>query len=525
MTRPVSQVEDVAAVAVTPHHLATEAALDRMRAGGNAIDGAVAANAMLGMVLPTTCGIGGDLFALIHTPEMDRPEVLNASGRGGSGLDPGALRAAGHARPPLRSASSVTVPGCVDGWEALLERHGRGTLAEALAPAIAVGREGFETSIEFADSLGRIHDMIGSEESAASLYPGGVPPHAGQLLRRNDLADTLESVATDGRDAFYAGRVAEAIVTATANTITRDDLVANRPDWVEPIGLDLFGETAWTVPPNSQGYLTLATLWLFEQLGWSTDPSDPAFHHGILEAYRAMAWERDDLVSDPRTAPVDPATLLDPERLSRRLASLDGEAVALWDASDPIPGGTAYFCVIDSDGMAVSFIQSNFTGIGSGIGAGPTGVFLHNRGAGFTTAAGHPNEALPGKRPLHTLAPTLWTNNGEFSMLLGTRGGHQQPQYLAQMAALILAAGLDPATAQASPRWHIDQPGGGASLVSVESRMQEGIVAGLTARGHIVDIGTAFPPGWGPVSVIRSAGSRRTAAADPRVSSATASGY
>jgi len=513
------------AVAVTPHHLATQAAVDVMKDGGNAADAIVAANAVLGMVLPTTCGIGGDLFAIVHQPGEARPAVLNASGRGGSGLDAERLRGQGHSTMPLRQPDSITVPGCVDGWEALLGRHGTRPLADLLAPAMTFGQDGFEASIELASDLTRIEAMIAGQPSADPLYPGGAPPSPGDVLRRPDLAATLEAIAREGRDAFYRGRVAEAIVEATGRVLTKGDLAGNTPDWVEPIGVDVFGLRGWTVPPNSQGYLTLAAAVLVEALDPPRDPDDPAFHHSVIEAYRAVAWERDEVVADPRYAPIAVDRLLDRERILDRLSSIDPDMVALWPEPGEAPGGTAYFCAVDADGMAVSAIQSNFTGIGSGISAGGTGVFLHNRGGGFSLVPGHPNEAAPGKRPLHTLSPTLWTRGDRTAIVLGTRGGHQQPQYLAQIAALLLQARLDPAAAQASPRWHAEGPGPTASTVTVEARMPEAVVEGLEHRGHLVEMGPDHPQGWGPVSMITiDAEGARVGAADPRVTSALAAG-
>jgi gamma-glutamyltranspeptidase/glutathione hydrolase len=525
MTRPVSTYAGHGAVAVTPHHLATAAAVEVMHGGGNAVDGMIAANAVLGMVLPTTCGIGGDLFAIVHRPGEDRPEVLNASGRGGSGLDATRLRDAGHATMPLRDPSSITVPGCVDGWEALLDRHGTRTLDQLLVPAIRLGRDGFPVSVELASDLVRIAPMIQGQLSADALYPDGSAPEPAQRLRRNDLAGTLEGIATGGRDAFYRGPVADAISQATSGVLQPEDLAANRPDWVEPIGAGVFGLQAWTVPPNSQGYLALAAVMLIEALDPPADPRNPAFHHAVIEAYRAVAWERDDQVADPRFVPTPLEQLLDPERILTRLESIDPDTVAIWPPPGEAPGGTAYFCAVDANGMAVSMIQSNFTGIGSGISAGRTGVFLHNRGGGFSLATGHPNEAAPGKRPLHTLSPTLWTRGDRAALVLGTRGGHQQPQYLAQMAALLLHTGLSPAEAEMSPRWHAEGAGAGASVITVEGRMPGDVVDGLRVRGHAVEKGLDFPQGWGPVSVITIAeDGARVGAADPRVTSASAQG-
>jgi gamma-glutamyltranspeptidase/glutathione hydrolase len=367
--------------------------------------------------------------------------------------------------------------------------------------------------------------MIRGQQSAAALYPQGTPPAAGTRLIRPDLAATLEGIAAEGRDAFYQGAVAAQIAAATGGILGVDDLAANRPDWVAPAGATVFGLEAWTVPPNSQGYLTLAAAMLLERLDVPPDPDDPGFHHAVIEAYRAVAWERDDLVADSRFAPMAPEQLLDPDRLLPRLDRITPNRAARWPQPRPVPGGTAYFCAVDRAGMAVSCIQSNFAGIGSGIAAGTTGVFLHNRGAGFNLIPGHPNEAAPGKRPLHTLSPTLWTRDGQVALVLGTRGGHQQPQYLLQVAALLEIAGLDPTAAQQIPRWSAASLDGETSTLAAESGMPEAVVAGLRRRGHTVDPGPEFAPGWGPVSIIAvdEDGTRR-AAADPRVSTATAAG-
>lgn len=519
-----STVTSAGAVAVTPHHAATEAAIDIMRDGGTAADAVIAANAVLGMVMPTTCGVGGDLFAIVHEPGWEHPAVLNASGRGGSGLDAAALRSAGFDRIPPLGPEAVSVPGCVDGWEALQRRFGRLDMARVLEPSIELGHGGFEVSIELADGLARLADSLRDQLSARALYPEGEIPRPGSVLRRDDLAGTLEGIARSGRTAFYEGRVADAISGATGGILTREDLADNTVDWVDPLGIELFGLQAWTVPPNSQGYLTLATCWVFEHLEPPTDPADPRYHHALIEAYRAFAWERNDVVSDPDHLRWELDRYLAHDRLRERAESVH-DAVSPRPVATPGPLGTAFFCAVDADGRAVSCIQSNYFGIGSRRSAGDTGVFLHNRAAGFGLIEGHPNEAASGKRPLHTLAPTLWTRDGDLRMVLGTRGGDQQPQYLSQVAAHLLHAGLSPAEAQAAPRWSIAADGVAESVVSVELGMPEPVVAGLTARGHTIVPGPDRTPGWGPVSVIvRDAGGTMSAAADPRVSTAAAGG-
>jgi len=520
---PVSTAATTGAVAVTPHFLATAAALEILSAGGNAADAAIAANAVQGMVDPTTCGPGGDLFALIHRPGEAIPDALNASGRGGSGLDAAALRAAGHEQFPLRSAAAVTAPGCVDGWLALLGRHGTRTLPALLAPAIRAGEEGFPVSADLAGALERLAPVIAVQPSADELYPDGRPPRAGEVLRRPRLAATLRAVAAAGRDALYSGPVGAAIHAATGGILSPADLAREHAAWVEPVGIDVFSHRFWTVPPNSQGYLTGAAAWLLEQLRPPGDPGSPAFHHAVIESYRAVAGEADHLVADPDHLPLPAGRLLDPERLRPLLASIRADRTAPRPPAVPLRGGTAYLTVLDAAGMGVSLIQSNYSGIGAGLSAGGTGVWLHNRGACFTLEPGHPNEAGPGKRPRHTLSPTLWTRDGRLSLLLGTRGGYQQPQYLLQMAALLLAAGLSPAAAQAQPRWHIEGAVDGGSVVLVESRMPEDLVAGLRRLGHAATGGPALAAGWGPVSVVSvAADGTRVGAADPRVATARA---
>ncbi len=512
------------ACAVSPHHLASQAGLEIMEAGGNAVDAAIAVNAVVGVVRPTDCGIGGDLFVLLQRPGDDAPAVLNASGRAGARASAAALHAEGYHEMPHRHPATVTVPGCVDGWIALLDRFGTRSLGELLEPAIRLAEDGFPVSSEMASNLATIFDLVEGQPSAFELYPDGVVPAAGAVLSRPALAATMRAIAEEGRQAFYAGRVADAIADATRGLITGPDLAANQPDWMEGARLDVLGESAWTIPPNSQGYITLATFAIFEQLGAPARFDDPDFHHLLIEAYRAAAWDRSIHLADPNhmTASVD--ELLHPLRTAERAYAITS-GIARWPSPAPLPGGTAYLCTIDQDGMGVSYMQSNYSGIGSGISAGDTGVWLHNRGAGFTLTADHPNELAPGKRPAHTLAPSLWTKDGQLSMLLGARGGDLQPQLVAQLAANLLYLGMDPTEAQSMPRWATEEFGPGSrSRLEVEDTMPSAVVAGLRTRGHAVEVVPA-QPGWGPASIIRiDAAGTRHAAADPRISTASAAG-
>ena len=415
------------------------------------------------------------------------------------------------------------MPGCVAGWHELSERHGNLPLATSLGPAIELATNGFPVSAELARSLERLAPMIMSQASAAPLYPGEAAPAPGATIARPGLARTLRAVAESGPEAFYSGSVAAAIVDATSDGLTLEDLANPAPEWVTPLGIDVFGLTAWTVPPNTQGYITLAAAWIFEQLAPPTDPRDPAFVHAAIEAYSAMAWERDDLVSDPDTAPMADERLLDPERLRSRLNTIAMDRAGTWPQPAPAPGGTAYLCVRDASGIGVSLIQSNFAGIGTGVSAGDTGVFLHNRGAGFNVIEGHPNELRPGRRPLHTLSPTLWTAGTELRLLLGTRGGQYQPQLLLQTALGLLHADVPRAEVQTLPRWQLDGwERDGEPQVKVEERTPEATVNGLAARGHSITRVPDWNEGWGPVSYIGVADDDVYAAVDPRVSTSAA---
>ena len=510
------------AFAVSPHYLASQAGIDIMARGGNAADASIAINAVLGVVAPDQCGPGGDLFALVHLPGEPTPRTLNSSGRAGSGLTANDLRDMGLGEIPLRSRWSITVPGCVDGWYALSDELGNLSVAECLVPAIEIARSGFPVSVELAESLIRAHDAIGGQGSAVPLYPGGEPATDGATIKRVRLAETLDAVASGGRRAFFDGDVALGIIEASGGAVTPDDLAINQAEWIVPASINVFGRTAWTIPPNSQGYLTLATLWIFESLNPPTDPLDPLFQHLLIESYRSVAWERAQYATEPLTAPLPIDELLNPTRLEQIASTISLDSAGRWPRPKKAPSGTAFIAVSDSDDMAVSYIQSNYWGFGSGFSAGSTGVFLQNRGAGFNLIQGHPNEYTPGHRPMHTLAPTLWTKGTSLELILGTRGGDQQPQYVAQFAANHFHAGLCTDDSQVLPRWTMDQPEPGTdSFITVEPRFPDSVIAGLVGRGHSVETGAAWNSGYGPISAIDKSRDNK-ASADPRVSTSAA---
>lgn len=498
-------------------HLASGAGLTMLRAGGSAADAAVAAAAVLAVTQPYQCGPGGDLFALVHDGGP-APYALNASGRAGSGADPDKLRAEGHTRMPFRhDARTATVPGCVDGWVELHRRFGRLPLADVLTPAVDLAQRGFPAGAFLVALAPMVADVPGAEYVAAAA---GRP--VGTLVRRPDLASTLSDIAEGGRDAFYTGAFGEALVAFGAGHHPAD-LARPLAEWVPPISVDAWGHRIWTVPPPSQGYLTLAGSWIAAGLDLPGDWRDPLWAHLTLEAARWAAHDRVAVLHEGADGPA----LVASERLGERRAAIDGaQASAL--PSPAASGDTVFLCAIDEDRLGVSLIQSNASAFGSQLVAGSTGVFLHNRGLGFSLQPGHPAELQAGRQPPSTLAPALVTDlDGSLRLILGTMGGDSQPQVLLQLLARILGLGHDPGRALRAPRWALttgseqgfdvwEKPA--AALVGVEGNAPPAWAEGLAARGHRVQLRSPWDPGCGLAQVIgiSADGSVVGGASDPR---------
>ncbi len=477
--------------------------------GGNAVDAAIAANAVQGVVAPETCGIGGDLFALVWTGDSTEPAALNASGRAGTGAEPKALE--DFPSIPFDHPQAVTIPGCVDGWHALARRFGTKTVSELVETAIQFADAGFPASTEHVRAFGARQRDLAHQPAGEGIYRDEQPPGLGDRIQRPSLARSLE-LAGAGRDEFYLGDPGQQISTAVGGIIDESDLAQSQADWVEPLALEVFGHTAWTIPPNSQGYLLLAAARILELSGGAID----SIHHQI-EAHFAAAASRRQLLAEEPPIPLD--DILREERLASLAAAISADRAARWEAWQPLPGGTEYHCVVDRNGMAVSFIQSNYHGIGSGIGAGTAGFFLQDRGAGFTLEDGHPNQLAPGRRPAHTLSPTIWSRRGQLSGVLGTRGGDAQPQLLLRIAVAAFGHDVSPAEAQALGRWIARgfDPGEEADI-RLEPQLSGSVADGLTARGHRVTVMDDEQPGWGPASLIKvDREGLRIGATDPRV--------
>jgi gamma-glutamyltranspeptidase/glutathione hydrolase len=512
-------------------HLAAQAGVAMLRAGGSAADAAVATSAVLAVTTQHMCGMGGDLFALVgHADGGRAPAALNASGRAGSGADPERLRSLGHTEMPFRDNVHVTpVPGCVDGWLALHERFGRLPLADVLEPARRYAADGFPAAPLLAAAVA----LVARLRDAADYVAGG-RLNPGDVVRRPGVARTLAAIGEHGRSAFYEGEFGEGLLTLGRGEYTADDLQRVQAEWVEPISVDAWDRRLWTIPPNSQGYLTLAGAWIAAGLDLPDDPSDPAWAHLTVEAAHQAAFDRLDVLHEQ----ADGAALVALDRLGPRRDAIDPYRAASLGQPEPRQrrGGTIYLCAVDGDGMGVSLIQSNASGWGSHVVEPNTRIFLQNRGVGFSLVPGHPAEYGPGRRPPHTLSPALVTSGTDanaLDMVIGTMGGDGQPQTLLQLLARLLHSHQSPGEAIAAGRWVLT--GGstgfdtwvdrGRVRVALEGHAPEGWDDGLRARGHEVDRGQPYSHQFGHAHVIRLKGDHLAGAADPRALTGLAAGY
>ena len=506
-------------------HLAAEAGVAMLRQGGSAADAAVAASSVLAVTTQHMCGMGGDLFALVHTGDGP-PACLNASGRAGAGADPERLRAEGHTAMPFRDdIRSVPVPGCVDGWLALHTRFGRLDLATVLEPARAYAAGGFPASPTLVRSAAAVRHL-----PDAADYVANGPLEPGHLVRRPGVARAIEAIVAEGRDGFYGGEFGAGLLSVGAGEYAPADLEHPLADWVEPLGAAAWGRTLWTVPPNSQGYLTLAGSVIAAGLGLPADPDDDRWAHLTVEAARLAGFDRLEVLSEG----ADGAALIAADRLEDRRRRIDPDrAATLGDTYRE--GGTIYLCAVDGDRMGVSLIQSNAGGWGSHVVEPNTRIFLQNRGVGFSLVPGHPAEYGPGRRPPHTLSPAVCTHPDDtLDMVIGTMGGDTQPQILLQLLARLLVSRQTPAEAIAAGRWALasPNPGSGFDTWNEAGRVRvvlEGHAAawddGLRSRGHDVVRTAAFEHGFGHAHLIQVQGDHLAGASDPRALTGSASAW
>jgi gamma-glutamyltranspeptidase / glutathione hydrolase len=490
----------------TSQPLASVAGLKALQDGGNAIDAAVTAAAVLAVVEPSMTGIGGDLFAIVYDARTKTLRALNASGRSAYAATPGVFAARGLPRVPAAGVLSVTVPGVIEGWAALLSKHGTIPMAKALAPAIEYAQKGYPVSEIISGQWRNSERKLAADPvTAATFLPGGRPPRAGEIFTNPNLAATLQKIAAGGRDAFYKGPIARAIV---ADMRRRDGLLEERDftehtaDWIEPISTSYRGYDVYELPPNTQGATVLEMLNLLEgfdlkAMGYQS----PAYLHALVEAKRIAFADRAAYIGDPASVPPPVLkTLISKEYAALRRREIDPlHAAASYkagaiDGARPSAGGAAdltgldrgdtiYMTAADGKGNFVSLIQSLFSDFGSGIVAGDTGVLLHNRGSLFTLTPGHPDEIAPHKRPLHTLIPAFIMKDGQPWVSFGVMGGDHQAQGHTQVVVNLVDFGMNIQEAGEAARVSHGNNG-----LQVESAIAEAARDGLAERGHKVTV-------------------------------------
>ena len=470
--------------------LAAQAGLNILRQDGNAADAAVATSAMMNVMDPGSCGIGGDCFALYYDAATKQVTALNGSGRAPQALTLETVREMGWDRMNPRHAHSVTVPGAVRGWHDLLRRHGTMTLADVLQDAIHYAGDGYPTAPVVGLRWERSGAFLRSAANAEDYLPNGAPPEAGQIVRLPGLAKTLRAIAEGGPDAFYTGPVAEAIVKSLQDhggLMTLADLENHRSTWDEPIHTDYRGVTIYECPPNGQGLTALIALNIAEQFDLASLPWDsPGRLHLMVESMR-LAWaDAHEYIADMRRADVPVEKLL-----SKAYAAGRAGLISNYHTMDPppiageLPGGsdTIYLSAVDGAGNACSFIKSLYMGFGVGIVAEGTGVWLQNRGAGFSLVPGHRNALAPGKRPYHTIIPGMALKDGELWASFGVMGGFMQPQGHFQVISAMVDDALNPQEALNRPRWMIQNGDPGGALL-IEEGTPFKTMADLAERGH-----------------------------------------
>jgi gamma-glutamyltranspeptidase/glutathione hydrolase len=503
-------------MAATSHPLATLAALDMLRAGGNAVDAAIAAVAVQCVVEPHMTGIGGDCFAL-YAPASGGVVALNGSGRAPMAASIERLAALGVTALGAGSVHSVTVPGALAGWAALLDAHGTRTLEQLLEPAIRHAEEGFPVAPRVAYDWQRHARCLERSPAGRDYYlPGGRAPEEGRILRLPALARTLRKIAAGGARAFYEGELAERMVAALGGfggLHTTEDFAATTAEFVTPIHTGYRDAVVYECPPNGQGVVALLLLNILERFELRPMPADGAARlHLLAEATKLAFRDRDAALADPGHADVPTARLLDKGYAKALAERIDPER-ALRDLPPPLlepHPDTVYLTVVDRDLNAVSLINSVYDGFGCGLVCPDTGVLFHNRGRAFRLDPSHPNALAPGKRPMHTIIPGMAFRGGELWCSFGVMGGNYQPVGHAHLLTRLLDDGLDPQAALDAPRI-MAYPGD----LEVEAGIGREARRGLVRRGHRV-VDTESPLGGGQAIVVDRRRGVLLGGSDPR---------
>ena len=499
-------------MAATSHPIASAIAVDMLKKGGSAVDAAIAANAMLALVEPHACGIGGDLFAIVWDPKQKKLAGYNGSGRSPAELSYEALVATlGDAGSmPLFGPLAVSVPGAVDGWFALHERYGKLPMRELLAPAIRYAREGVAITEVDAALWAEALTTFGASGLPAAQLAGlrstytvdGEPPPAGSVFRNAHLGDSYEKLAEGGRESFYAGDTGRRIVETVqgfGGALAARDLARHRGEWVDPVSVDYRGYRVYELPPNSQGIAALEILNLLEPYPLARLGRGSAdFWHLFAEATKLAYEDRAKFYADPAFAdpPLDWLLSKGYADERRKLIDMQKARLAVQAGQPPAHGDTTYLATADADGMMVSFIQSNYWEFGSGLVADGTGFALQNRGSAFSLAPGHANVYAPGKRPFHTIIPAFLMKDGEPVMAFGVMGGYLQPQAHVEILVNLIDFGMNVQEAgDAARAVHSSesQPAGGrmtdGGVLHLEAGIPAAVVDELERRGHTVTHG------------------------------------
>lgn len=488
----------------TSHPLASQAGLDILKSGGNAVDAAIAANACLGLMEPTGCGIGGDLFAMVWSAKDGRLYGLNASGRSAGGVSYSKLvqrlESQNKRMLPRLGPLSVTVPGAVDGWFSLLERFGSLDIQSVLAPAIFHATDGFPLTEVISDHWNRSISLLEGYPGFIETFTDdrGEAPKKGEVWRNPGLADTYRRLAKEGRDVFYSGEIAREMASfleSVGALIRYEDFAQHESDWVEPISVNYRGYDLWELPPNGQGVSALQILNILEGFDMGSLEWGSADHvHLVLEAKKLAFEDRAVYLADPAFSVVPTAWLISKEYAAerRKLIDMTRASTSVLSGRIPRPEDTVYLCTADADGNMVSLIQSNCSGMGSGLCPPGLGFGFQNRGMAFSMEPGHANQYQAGKRPFHTIIPAFVTREDRPLMAFGVMGGEAQPQMHAQIILNLIDYGMNLQEAGDAPRiFHSGSadPNGtaaveGGGCVSLESGFPFETVNELELKGH-----------------------------------------
>ena len=486
-------------MAATSHPLATQVAIDILKKGGSAIDAAIAANACLGLMEPTGCGIGGDLFAIVWDSQSGQLHALNGSGRSPMGLTLDYFKKNGYDKIPALGPLPVSVPGAVDGWFELHGKFGNLPMTEILQPAIDYARNGFPVTELIAYYMERNSRYLAKYPGFKETYmPNGRTPKKGEIFRNPRLANTLEKIATGGRDAFYKGDIARTIasyVQEQGGFLSYEDLASHQSEWVTPVSTNYRGYDVWEIPPNGQGIAALQILNILE----GYDIADMGFGsteyiHHFTEAKKLAFEDRAKYYADMNFADVPVKQLISKEYAAERRKLIDAQKAArAYDAGQLETGETIYLTVADKDGNMVSFIQSNYRGMGSGMTPTDLGFVLQDRGEMFSLKEGHRNVFEPAKRPFHTIIPCFITKDGQPWVSFGVMGGAMQPQGHAQIAVNLIDFGMNLQEAGDAPRIRhtgssqpTDEIMTNGGNLNLESGIDYEVIRQLVEMGHRV---------------------------------------